>query len=121
VTTQDDDEPPITGSVPASATVPAPRLTVSPDVASAGEASQVRGICFPPHQKITLTWSPGLGSATAVSTAGGGFSAAMVIFPDDVTGPRTLIVTGPAGVLARAPFLVQQVPAEPPFTAASAP
>ncbi|MGH3156631.1 MAG: choice-of-anchor D domain-containing protein, partial [Streptosporangiaceae bacterium] len=121
VTTQDDDEPPVIGGVPATATVPQPLLVVSPGVASAGEACQVTGSSFPPYRKITLSWSPGLGSAVARSSSAGGFSAAMVIFPNDFIGPRSLIASGATGQLASAPFLVQQAPVEPPFTATPPP
>jgi hypothetical protein len=116
VTTQDDDEPPVIVSISATAAVPAPQLILSPGVASAGEASQVVGTDFPPDQTITLTWSLGLGSGAAMSSGTGTFGAAMVIFPNDFVGPRTLIASGNAGPLATAPFLVQDAPAEPPFS-----
>lgn len=121
VTTEDDGEPPVSVAVPAVADVPAPQLTVSPDVATYGEAVQVTGAAFPPGRSITLTWNTGLGSAVATASGSGALSAAMVIFPDDVLGPRTLLSASAALVLARAPFLVQQAPAEPPFTSGSPP
>jgi hypothetical protein len=116
VTTQDDGEPPVIASVPASAAVPVPRLATSPAVASSGDSTQVSATGFPPGQKVTLSWSLGLGSVVATVSGAGTFGAYLVIFPDDVTGPRTLIATGRHGVLASAPFLVQQAPVEPPFT-----
>lgn len=118
VTTDDDGEPPASTSIGAAATVPAPKLIVSPGVASAGEVTQVRGTSFPPSQKIRLTWRPGLGTALIATSSTGGFGAAMAIFPDDFTGPRILIAASAVGRrLATAPFLAQQSPAEPPFSA----
>jgi hypothetical protein len=117
VITQDDDLPPVIAGIPATATVPPPLLVVSPGVGSAGDACVVTGSSFPPFRRITLTWSPGLGSAVAITSRKGGFSSAMVIFPDDVVGPRSLIASGIVGQLATAPFLVQQGTDEPPFTA----
>jgi hypothetical protein len=122
VTTEDDDEPPVSGTAAATATVPRPQLTASPDVASAGDATGILGSGFPPGQKIMLSWSPGLGTATTVTSKAGGFSVAMVIFPNDIVGPRTLIA-GTAAVprLAIEAFLVQPGTAEPPFTSAGLP
>jgi hypothetical protein len=116
VTTEDDGDPPIGATVPMAADVPAPRLSVSPDVATYGEAVQVTGTGFPPGQSIALSWTIGLGSATTRVARSGTAVATMVIFPDDVIGPRTLLATSTTRVLARASFLVQQPPQEPPFT-----
>lgn len=117
ITTQNDSEPAVTGTMPVAASVPAPEVTASPAVASAGEAVLVTGTGFPPGQAITLSWQPGLGSATAAASGSGTLGAYLVIFPDDLTGPRTLTAAGTAGVLAKAPFLVQQGAVEPPFSA----
>jgi hypothetical protein len=121
VTTQDDGEPPVSVTVPAAASVPAPRLSISPGIATYGEAVQVTGTGFPPSRSIALNWNIGLGSATAMTSGSGTLSAAMVIFPDDITGPRTLLSASAAKVLARAAFLVQEPSTEPPFSSGSAP
>lgn len=130
VTTDDDEEPPVNTSVGTTATVPTPRLTASPDVASAGEVTEIHGAFFPPRQVIRLAWKPGLGAALTVTSAAGSFRANMVVFPDDIVGPRTLlanlVVVGRrhaavATALATAAFLTQRGPAEPPFTRANAP
>jgi hypothetical protein len=48
--------------------------------------------------------------------ASGAFGADVVIFPDDLLGPRNLVAAGPTGtVLAATPFLVDASPQEPPF------
>ncbi|HEX6525013.1 MAG TPA: choice-of-anchor D domain-containing protein [Streptosporangiaceae bacterium] len=116
VTTQDDGEPPVSATVPVAAGVPAPAVTATPGVASSGDTVRASGTGFPPGQRITLTWRPGLGSAVAATSGSGTFEAYLVIFPDDVTGPRVLIASGPDRAMARAPFLVQPGPVEPPFT-----
>jgi hypothetical protein len=132
VTTDDDEEPPVSTGVASTATVPTPRLTTSPDVASAGEAAEVRGTFFPPRQEIRLTWSPGLGAALAVTSTTGSFSTDMVVFPDDIAGPRSLLASLAAAARRHAPaaattalaseaFLVQPGSGEPPFSRANAP
>jgi hypothetical protein len=48
--------------------------------------------------------------------------ATMVIFPDDILGPRTLLATSSASsARAQAPLLVQQPSQEPPFSSGSPP
>jgi hypothetical protein len=122
VTTEDDGDPPIGVTVPVVADVPAPRLSVSPDVATYGDAVQVTGTGFPPGQSITLTWTVGLGSATTRASRSGTVRATMVIFPDDILGPRALLATSSASsARARAPLLVQQPSQEPPFSSGSPP
>jgi hypothetical protein len=121
VTTEDDGEPPVSVTVHAAADVPAPQLSVSPGVATYGEAVQVTGTGFPPGRSIALTWNIGLGSATATATGSGTLSATMVIFPDDIIGPRTLLSAATAQVLATAAFLVQEPSTEPPFSSGSPP
>jgi hypothetical protein len=120
VSTADDGEPPVALTISANATVATPTLALSPPVDLPGQVTQVTGTGFPADAAVTLTWSPGLGTATAQADTTGRFSAAMLIFPDDVTGPRTLIAKSASGeVLATAPFLVGQPPAEPPFNSPS--
>jgi hypothetical protein len=122
VTTEDDGDPPIGVTVPVVADVPAPRLSVSPDVATYGDAVQVTGTGFPPDQSITLTWTVGLGSAATRASRSGTVRATMVIFPDDIIGPRALLATSSASsARAQAPLLVQQPSQEPPFSSGSPP
>jgi hypothetical protein len=121
VVTTDADEPLATSIVPATATVIRPvaaRLAANPAVSSSGEVTQVTGTGFPAGQRITLSWQPGLGTVTVIAATSGALTAEMVIFPDDSTGPRTLLATAPSGqVLAQAAFLVEAPSVEPPFTA----
>lgn len=120
VTTADDGEPPVAMTIPANATVATPMLTLSPPVDLPGQVTQVTGTGFPADAAVTLIWSLGLGTGTARADPTGRFSAAMLVFPDDGTGPRTLIAKSVGGmVLATAPFLVGQPPVEPPFSAPS--
>lgn len=115
VITQDDGEPPVSIGVPLAAEVPAPRLAISPGAATYGAAIQVSGTGFPPGRNVALTWNAGLGSTvTSVSTSGV-LHAVLVIFPDDVVGPRVLRSTIAAKMLATASFLVQKPSTEPPF------
>ncbi len=116
VTTADDGEQPVGFAVGATATVTAPALTMSPPVDVPGQVTQVQGTGFPAAAAITLTWNPGLGTVTVASDSAGRFTAAMLIFPDDVAGPRQLVAKAGGKVLATAPFLVDPPPAEPPFT-----
>jgi Abnormal spindle-like microcephaly-assoc'd, ASPM-SPD-2-Hydin/WD40-like Beta Propeller Repeat len=93
-----------------------PRLSVNPGVAPPGQVTQVTGSGFAAGQQVTLSWKPGLGQVSVVADKSGGFTTAMVIFPDDFTGPRVLQAADASGtVLATVNFLVQQPPMEPPF------
>ncbi|HEY2578054.1 MAG TPA: choice-of-anchor D domain-containing protein [Streptosporangiaceae bacterium] len=140
VTTDDDEEPPVNTGVDTTAAVPAPRLTATPGVASAGEVTEIHGAFFPPRQVVKLTWNPGLGTGLAITSRTGSFSTDVEIFPDDIVGPRTLLAnlvfTGPRHAprhgaattpsaattpLATEAFLTQPSSAEPPFSRANAP
>jgi hypothetical protein len=116
VTTGDDGEPAVRFPVTATATVTTPALTLSPPVDVPGQVTQVQGTGFPAAAAITLTWNPGLGTATVMPDSAGRFTVAMPIFPDDVTGPRQLVAEADGRMLAATPFLVDPPPVEPPFT-----
>jgi hypothetical protein len=125
VATTDDGEPTATSNVPVIAIVLQPQLSLNPDVDFSGQVILVRGAGFQAGQAVTLSWSQGLGTVTVTVTASGtsavgGFSTPMVIFPDDIYGPRMLLAKSSSGqLLATAPFLAQVPPVEPPFTSAS--
>jgi hypothetical protein len=127
IATTDDGEPTMTSSVPVTVIVLKPQLSLTPDVDFAGQVTLVRGTGFQAGEAVTLSWSQGLGTVTVTVTASvtssvGGFSTPMVIFPDDIYGPRTLLAKSSTGqLLATAPFLAQVPPVEPPFTAATTP
>ncbi len=117
-TTADDGEPPVRTGVRIGATIvlpTAPLLTVSPTVADSGQVVRATGAAFPAGV-VTLRWSAGLGTTTAVVGADGRFAVDLVIFPDDLLGQRTLLAAGPSGtVLASAAFLAVPDPEQPPF------
>ncbi|HEX4705086.1 MAG TPA: choice-of-anchor D domain-containing protein, partial [Pseudonocardiaceae bacterium] len=119
VTTADDGDPPAGTTIGLSATVVVPTtpvLTLSPTVSYGGQVVHATGVKFPAGTTLTLAWNRGLGVATVVSDANGGFHTDLVIFPDDLLGIRALIATGPTGtMLATVPFLVEANPQEPPF------
>lgn len=116
VTTTDDGEPAVSFPVTATAAVTAPVLTLSPPVDVPGQVTQVEGTGFPAATAITLTWNPGLGTATVTSDSAGRFTLAMLIFPDDVIGPRQLVAEAAGKMLVTTKFLVDPPPVEPPFT-----
>jgi hypothetical protein len=118
---------PGTFSAPITATVIVPvqpeaaRLTVNPGVAPPEQVTDVTGTGFLAGQHVTLSWDRGLGQVSVVASASGRFTAVMVIFSDDFTGPRVLQARDlTSKLLATANFLVQQPSVEPPFKASSA-
>lgn len=119
ITTSDDGDPTETTTIPLSATVVAPTvptMNVRPTVAYGGQVIRATGAAFPVGTRLTLSWDRGLGTTTVMTDAGGGFTADVVIFPDDQLGARHLVATGPGGnTLATLPFLVEANPKEPPF------
>lgn len=120
--TTDDSGATRTFTEPAVVTVVAPTLTLTPPVAPPGQVTTVAGTGFAPGQQVSLSWDRGLGQAGAIADSSGRFAVVVVIFPDDVTGLRTLRARDPSGLLlTTAPFLVQQPPVEPPFTAPPTP
>lgn len=92
---------------------PAPVLLAQPPVAPLGFITTVSGSGFCPGT-VTLSWSPGLGTATAAVDASGTFRATMVLFPRDAVGPRSLIASGAGGVSVQRPFLVVPSSLQPP-------
>jgi WD40-like Beta Propeller Repeat len=119
LTTQADGEPPrtITVGLNANVVVPTtPLLTLSPRVGSGGQVVHATGVAFPANVLLTLGWNHGLGSTTVMTNPTGGFTANLVIFPDDLLGARALVAVDPTGTaLATLPFLVEANPQEPPF------
>jgi Tol biopolymer transport system component len=119
VTTEADGEPNNTTNVSLDATVVVPTtplLTLSPTVADGGQVVHATGVAFPPNITLTLKWNQGLGKTTVTTSTAGGFTANLVIFPDDLLGERTLLAIDPTGtVLTTLKFLVEASPQEPPF------
>jgi hypothetical protein len=128
-TTTDDLGSPAAFSVLIIATVvtvvhhhEAAKIAVNPGVAPAGQVTDVTGSGFLAGQHVTLTWDHGLGQVPVVASGTGGITAVMVIFPDDITGPRVLQARDLSGqLLATANFLVQQPTIWPPIGAGNAP
>ena len=115
-TATDDGGTSLSFTAPITATVQ-PVLTLTPGVAPPGQVTEVTGIGFIPGQQVTLSWVPGLGQTSVVPNGSGGFTVAMVVFPDDFTGLRVLDAADPSGkVVATVNFLVQQPSVQPPFT-----
>jgi hypothetical protein len=71
-----------------------PRIRVSPPIGPPGFVAFVVGDGFPPASVVVLKWSPGLGVAAVRTSARGGLSAPMLVFPNDVVGPRVVVATG---------------------------
>jgi hypothetical protein len=119
LTTQADGEPTKTTSVGLNATVVVPTtplLILSPRVGSGGQVVHATGVAFPANLQLALTWNHGLGATAVTTDAAGGFTANLVIFPDDLLGTRALLAVDPTGTaLATLPFLVEASPQEPPF------
>jgi hypothetical protein len=100
----------------APVTVLQPQLTVSPAVASTGQAVQVHGTDFPPGTTLTFAWDAGI-TATAAPTvvpAGGGFDAQVLILRKDRVGPRNLVVGKSGSPSAQVPVLVVPRNDQPP-------
>jgi hypothetical protein len=86
------------GSQGATATLRVPcsahaSLTLSPALGPPGFVTQASGAGFPPNVLVHLSWSVGLGSSTVRTDAHGAFRTPVLIFPQDETGPRTLLAT----------------------------
>jgi hypothetical protein len=114
-------QPPTT-QPPTTPPPPNARIDVNPGVAPAGQVTVVTGSGFLAGQDVTLSWDHGLGAVGVIADGSGGFTAVMVIFPDDVSGPRVLQARDLTGkVLATANFLVQQPTIWPPIGSNSAP
>jgi Tol biopolymer transport system component len=119
LTTQADGEPPSATNVGLNANVVVPTIPlmkVSPTVGYGGQVVRATGVAFPANLQLVLTWNHGLGTTTVTTDSAGGFTANLVLFPDDLLGERALLAVDPTGAtLATLPFLVEASPQEPPF------
>jgi hypothetical protein len=68
-----------------------PSLTLSPALGPPGFVTQASGSGFPPNVRVHLSWTVGLGSSVVRTDAHGAFRTAVLIFPQDETGPRALL------------------------------
>ncbi len=83
---------------------PGVSLTVTPPLGPPGFVAEARGTGFPPGP-VVLTWSPGIGTTTALAGPDGTFVSQVLVFGHDVLGPRALLASSGA-VSAGAAFLV---------------
>jgi Tol biopolymer transport system component len=90
-----------------------PVVAISPNIGPPGFVASVEGILFPPEKTIVLKWKPGLGRFEIQSDAAGNIVGHVLVFHNDITGPRVLRAKGP-GVLAEAEFMVTPATGQPP-------
>jgi hypothetical protein len=91
-----------------------PRLRFDSKVGPPGSVIQVVGRGFPRRSKLVLDWNVGTGSERVETSKKGRFSADVLIFPNDVLGPRRLVVRGARFKTLRIPFLVVASTSGPP-------
>jgi len=110
-------KPPLTTALHGSASKA--KVEIKPPVGRPGIVAIVTGSGFPPNTKITLKWSKGITATMPpiVTDAHGAFRVQMLVFRNDVIGPRDLVVA-PAGGASFPPFgtsfLVGERTSEPP-------
>jgi hypothetical protein len=101
----------LTGSGAAAA------LTAAPLVTHPGTVVTVSGQGFPPGHPVVLTLGTGPERTTAVAGPDGTLRAALLVFPEDAAGRRSLTATSDAGappVTASGRLLVEPGTVEPP-------
>ena len=77
----------------ASGTAPGPpSLSLSPTLGQAGQAATVAGRGFAPSATLVLRWSVGIGEWTVRAGGDGSFRTQVLVLPNDVEGPRSLVV-----------------------------
>jgi hypothetical protein len=95
------------------------KLVITPAIGPPGTVVIVDGSGFPDGAKVTLRWSQGITQRIAPITATGGrFHVPMLIFHNDLTGPRDLLASpsnGTAFPPISAPVLVTQPSVIPPM------
>ncbi|MEA2461857.1 MAG: hypothetical protein QOH90_2034 [Actinomycetota bacterium] len=91
-----------------------PHLSFGSSVATPGSVVEVTGRGFPKGKKLLLDWNVGAGSLRTKANARGRFKVGMLVFPNDLLGPRRLVVTGRRFEKMRVKFLVVPGTAAPP-------
>ncbi|MCA1703434.1 MAG: hypothetical protein LC808_09320, partial [Actinobacteria bacterium] len=91
-------------------------LTLDAKVGPPGFVVAARGRGFPARRTLVLDWSEGAGSIEVKTDRLGRFTAGMLVFPNDMTGPRRLEVKvrGPRFRRVHLRFLVVPPTASPP-------
>jgi hypothetical protein len=87
-----------------------PTLVLSPPIGPPGFVTEAIGSGFPAGAAVRLAWTPGIsGGRPVVADPAGRFRRPVLVFPNDIRGPRRLRAE-PAGTTAfgaaEAPFLV---------------
>jgi Tol biopolymer transport system component len=95
------------------------RVELDPDVGQPGIVTIATGTGFPANTAVKLRWSQGITPTITpvVTDAKGGFVIPVLVFHNDATGPRDLVVEPVDGTSfppAGATMLVTQPPAVPP-------
>ena len=95
------------------------KLELKPDIGKPGIVTIATGSGFPPGARVTLSWSTGITPklGTIVADDGGRFSVPVLVFHNDVTGPRELRAAPATGAdfpSAAASMLVTKPPLIPP-------
>jgi WD40-like Beta Propeller Repeat len=96
-----------------------PGLHLDPAVGAPGIVTTVTGAGFPPGGLVTLHWSRGITQTMGPLVVGpdGTFSASVLVFHNDIEGPRDLIASlgagGPTFADQTAPFLVVPATLQP--------
>ncbi|MEA2498911.1 MAG: hypothetical protein QOH26_1316 [Actinomycetota bacterium] len=91
-----------------------PHLSFGSAVGTLGSVAEARGRGFPPRTKLVLRWSEGAGSVRVLTDGKGRFEVGALVFPNDVLGPRRLVVEGRRFRPVRIRFLVVPSTASPP-------
>ncbi|HLX34123.1 MAG TPA: choice-of-anchor D domain-containing protein [Candidatus Limnocylindrales bacterium] len=101
-----------------------PALHFDPPIGPPGIVTLVTGSGFPPGATITVHWDVGINQVPSPVAAGpdGTFTIQVLVFPNDVVGPRNLVASATAGGPlfpdVFGPFLVVPRPLQPPGTGA---
>lgn len=104
--------------------VPAPQLRLDPIVGPAGVVTVLSGVDLPPGALVTFRWDRGISQALEPVVVGpdGTFSVGVLVFHNDLGGPRQLIVApaagGPSFPEQPLAFLVVPGQVQPPGTGA---
>ena len=90
-----------------------PSLELDMAVGPPGSVVEVRGRNFGPRRELVLDWDRGIGTVRVQTDEKGRFDTDVLILPNDVVGPRRLVVTA-RGARANVRFLVVPSTASPP-------
>ncbi|HWC13865.1 MAG TPA: hypothetical protein VG929_04650 [Actinomycetota bacterium] len=91
-----------------------PDLEIESPVAPPGSVMQVSGRKFPPATRLMLRWSEGIGTTEVRTSQEGRFKIGVLIFPNDILGPRQLVARGDRFRPVKVKVLVVPSTAAPP-------